>query len=224
MSWLHDLLSGRAGFPDPARADADGLVAVGGPLTPARVMQAYRAGIFPWYSEGQPVLWWSPDPRAIIPLDGLHVSRRLARTLRQGKFTLTADQAFDAVMAGCAVREEGTWITRDMRRVYGELHRMGHAHSVETWMGDRLVGGIYGIAAGGLFAGESMFHTESDASKAALVALVERLRERGFVLFDVQMTTDHTRTLGAIDIPRAEYLRRVREAVALAVDWGREGG
>lgn len=217
MSWLYDWLPRRGGGFDPDRATEEGLVAIGGPLTPSRVLQAYRAGVFPWYNEGQPVLWWSPDPRAIIPLDGLHVSRRLARTLRQGKFTFTLDAAFDEVMAACAHRPEGTWVTRDMRRVYGELHRQGHAHSVEAWHEGDLAGGVYGLALGGFFAGESMFHTAPDASKAALAFLFQHLRKRGYTLFDSQVSTPHTRSLGAIDIPRAEYLERLRAALSLGV-------
>ena len=211
---------------DPADADPDGLVGIGGVLTPDLLLRAYRDGVFPWFNDGDPVLWWSPDPRAVIELDGLHVSRRLARTIRSGKFRTTADTAFTAVMTGCGQhRPEGTWVTTEMIRGYTALHAAGHAHSVEVWaptdrtVGDppfngwELAGGIYGVAVGGLFAGESMFHRRTDASKVALVTLVERLRERGFVLFDVQMTTGHTERMGAVNIPRAEYLARLREAV-----------
>jgi leucyl/phenylalanyl-tRNA--protein transferase len=182
-------------------------------LTVERLLEAYRAGLFPWYNEGLPVMWWSPDPRGIIELDGLHISRRLARTIRQGRFTLTVNTAFEAVMAGCAARAEGSWITAEMLSAYAEMHRQGHAHSVEVWRGEELVGGVYGVAVGGVFAGESMFHRASDASKVALAFLVERLRERGFVLFDIQVCTEHTRSMGAVDIPRAEYLRRLKAAL-----------
>jgi leucyl/phenylalanyl-tRNA--protein transferase len=188
-------------------------VAVGGPLTVVRLLEAYRAGLFPWYNEGLPVMWWSPDPRCVIELDGLHISRRLARTIRQGRFTLTVNTAFEAVMAGCAERAEGSWITAEMLRAYAEMHRLGHAHSVEAWRGEELVGGVYGVAVGGMFAGESMFHRTRDASKVALAFLVDRLRERGFVLFDIQVCTEHTRSMGAVDVPRAEYLRRLKAAL-----------
>ncbi len=212
-----------SGGPD---GDADGLVGVGGTLTPALLLRAYTEGVFPWFNEDDPVLWWSPDPRAVIELDGLHVSRRLARTIRSGKFRTTADAAFEAVMRGCAEnREDGTWVTEEMIRGYTELYDAGHAHSIEVWSptegatglppfnGWELAGGIYGVAVGGLFAGESMFHRKTDASKVALVSLVERLKDRGFVLFDVQMTTEHTTRMGAANIPRDDYLRRLREAV-----------
>jgi leucyl/phenylalanyl-tRNA--protein transferase len=204
---------------NPETAGPDGLVGVGGDLRPLTLLRAYSEGVFPWFSDGDPVLWWSPDPRAVIELDGLHVSRSLARTIRSGKFRVTVDEAFSAVIHGCAdAREEGTWITPPMVAAYEELHRLGHAHSVETWVRDdaagwTLAGGIYGVAVGGLFAGESMFYRVPDGSKVALAALVDRLRLRGFRLFDVQMRTDHTTRMGAVDIPRGEYLRRLRDAV-----------
>ena len=200
----------------PELGDPQGLVGVGGDLSPALLRRAYSEGVFPWYSEGDPLLWWSPDPRAIIELDGVHVSRRLARTMRGGKFRVTVNTAFTDVMRACGEnRDGGTWVTDDMVRGYTELHEQGHAHSLEVWRGDELAGGIYGVSVGGLFAGESMFHRVTDASKVALVSLVERLRDRGFVLFDVQMKTDHTERMGAIDIPRTEYLRRLRDAIPM---------
>jgi leucyl/phenylalanyl-tRNA--protein transferase len=211
---------------DPRRADASGLVAVGGDLRPEWLLRAYAAGVFPWYNEGYPVHWWSPDPRAIFELDGLHVARRLRRTLRSGRFRFTVNRAFGAVIRGCAAPRRGeeglapdetTWITPDMIEAYEELHRLGHAHSVEVWCGEQLGGGLYGVAVGGLFAAESMFTQMRDASKAALVDLVERLRQRGFTLLDTQMVTPHTARLGAVEIPRAEYLRRLQRAVALPV-------
>ena len=241
MSW--GWASGRGksrGVPwmPPELAEPEGLVGVGGDLTPATLLRAYADGVFPWFSDGDPVLWWSPDPRAVIELDGLHVSRRLARTMRSGRFRVTANRAFAAVMRACGEnRPEGTWVTAEMLAAYTELHRLGHAHSVEVWCppgtaglrpapeagrrpavqedGWELAVGIYGVAVGGLFAGESMFHRVTDASKVALASLVERLRRRGFVLFDVQMTTEHTERMGAVNIPRADYLRRLRAAVKL---------
>jgi len=214
----------------PAFAESDGLVGVGGSLDPATLLRAYAEGVFPWFNEGDPVLWWSPDPRAIIELDGLHISRSLTRTLRKQRFRITRNRAFTAVMRGCAEnRPEGTWITPTMIDCYSQLHHLGHAHSVEVWLrsnaaetdrsadppgdGWLLAGGIYGVAVGAMFSGESMFHRVTDASKVALVALVEHLRNRGFELFDVQMRTEHTARMGAIEIPRAIYLHRLQEAI-----------
>jgi leucyl/phenylalanyl-tRNA--protein transferase len=202
-------------FLDPERAGPDGLVGVGGDLAPARLLEAYCRGIFPYYDEQTPILWWSPDPRAVLELESLHVSRRLARTLRSGKFTVTVDRAFAEVIRGCADRPGvGTWITDDMIAAYGELHRLGHAHSVEAWHQGQLAGGIYGLAIGALFAGESMFTRVRDASKVALVHLVRRLRERGYQLFDVQYLNAHTASLGAVEIRRRAYLARLRRALA----------
>jgi leucyl/phenylalanyl-tRNA--protein transferase len=199
----------------PDQAGPDGLVGVGGDLSPATLLAAYRDGVFPWFNDGDPILWWSPDPRAVIPMDGLHVSRSLARRLRRGDFTITANRDFPGVIHGCATgRAEGTWITAEMVAAYVRLHRLGHAHSVEVWRGEELVGGVYGVAVGGLFAGESMFHRATDASKVALVGLVERLRAGGFTLFDIQMRTDHTARMGAVEVSRAEYLPQLRAAVA----------
>lgn len=198
---------------DADLADEFGLVAVGGDLRPQRLIEAYRHGVFPWYSEGDPVCWWSPDPRAIFPLDGLHISRRLARTVRSGRFSCTVNQAFATVIRGCADRVEGTWILPDMIAAYERLHRLGLAHSVEIWRDGVLAGGLYGVAIAGLFAGESMFSRLRDGSKIALVHLVDRLRARGFALFDTQFLTEHTARLGAIQIPRAEYLKRLEQAL-----------
>jgi leucyl/phenylalanyl-tRNA---protein transferase len=200
----------------PNWADEQGLVAVGGDLRPKTLLRAYRSGIFPWYNEGDPILWWSPEPRAVFEFNRFYISRRLARTIRAGKFRLTINQAFDDVMRGCGEREH-TWITADMLDAYARLHRLGHAHSIEAWQGDELVGGVYGVAVGGLFSGESMFHRARDASKVALAYLLEYLRVRGFVLFDTQVLTEHTARLGAIEIPRAEYLNRLRNALEVPV-------
>jgi len=203
------------GFPDPNLADADGLVAIGGDLSVERLLAAYRSGLFPWTAN--PVTWWSPDPRGIIELDHFHVSRSLAKVIRQGAFTVTRDQAFGEVIKRCAapsLARGSTWITEKFIAAYTELHRQGHAHSVECWLDGKLAGGIYGVAAGGLFAGESMFHRADNASKVALFHLVQHLRERGFVLFDLQMVTPATKPLGAVEISRAEYLKRLAVAVA----------
>lgn len=161
------------------------------------------------------VLWFRPDPRAVIPLDGFHVSRSLARTLRRGRFEVRVDTAFETVMRGCADRPEGSWISERFVEVYGALHRAGKAHSVEAWRDRRLVGGVYGLALGGAFMAESMFHRETDASKVALAALVGRLSERGFTVLDVQYMTPHLESLGAVEITRREYERRLERALAL---------
>jgi leucyl/phenylalanyl-tRNA--protein transferase len=200
-------------FPDPARGDAEGLIAQGGDLQPATIVTAYRQGIFPWPHDEAALLWWSPDPRAVLPLEGLHISRSLARTVRRARFRVTLNAAFPAVIDGCAARDE-TWITPAIRAAYVRLHRLGWAHSVEVW--DRsgvLAGGLYGMAVGGLFAAESMFHRAADASKVAVVALVQHARRVGTTLLDVQVPTDHLATLGARTVSRAEYLTRLAAAV-----------
>jgi leucyl/phenylalanyl-tRNA--protein transferase len=198
----------------PMFADEHGLVAVGGDLRPERLLMAYRRGIFPWYDEGDPVLWWSPDPRAIFELDGFQLSRRLGRTIRSGRFKVTINRDFAGVIHGCADRGgEGTWLTPAMAAAYTKLHQRGHAHSVEVWHAGSLAGGLYGVALGGFFAGESMFTRVRDASKVALAFLVDRLGARGFQLFDIQYLTEHTAGLGAIEIPRKQYLKRLRQAL-----------
>jgi leucyl/phenylalanyl-tRNA--protein transferase len=203
-------------FFDPRRADEIGLVAFGGDLRPQRLLQAYRCGVFPWFDEEGPIMWWSPDPRAIFELENFSISRRLRRTYRSGRFQVTINQDFSAVIRGCAERPgEGTWITPEMIAAYETLHRLGHAHSVEAWYGEEMAGGVYGVALGGFFAGESMFTRIRDGSKVALVHLVEHLRERKFQLFDIQFLTAHTARLGAIEISREEYLRRLQGALRL---------
>jgi len=185
-------------------------------LTPEGIELAYRHGIFPMADERSGgVLWFRPDPRAVIPLDGFHVSRSLARTLRRGRFEVRVDTAFETVMRGCADRPEGSWISERFVEVYGALHRAGKAHSLEAWRDRRLVGGVYGLALGGAFMAESMFHRETDASKVALAALVGRLSERGFTVLDVQYMTPHLESLGAVEITRREYERRLERALAL---------
>ena len=207
----------RYAFPDPARADPEGLLAEGGDLEPSTLIAAYRAGIFPWPYEDHELLWWSPDPRAIVPLDGLHVSRSLARLMRGGRFRVTLNAAFADVIAGCADREE-TWITPRLRAAYQRLHELGWAHSVEVWGADgALAGGLYGVGVGALFSAESMFHRVRDASKVALVALVEHARRVGLTLLDVQVPSAHLTSLGAVRIPRREYLAQAARAVAQPV-------
>ena len=195
------------------------LVAAGGRLAPALVHDAYRHGIFPWYEADGPVLWWSPDPRGILPLDALHVPRRLERTLRAGGWRITRDEAFGEVIRACdEARPDGTWIHADMIRCYEALHAQGLAHSLEVRdAAGALVGGIYGVAFGAGFAAESMFHRVRDASKVALVALARHLRARGFELLDVQFVTPHLAQFGCIEIPRDDYLARVAAVRDLAV-------
>ena len=209
-------------FPPAEEVDPEGLVGFGGELTPEWLLDAYRHGIFPWpiTDVDAPVAWWTPDPRAVIELDRFHVPRRLQRTLRGGRFELTRDRDFAGVIHGCATaagRVGETWLTPAMIRAYIRMHKLGHAHSVEAWQDGRLVGGTYGLAIAGLFAGESMFHRARDASKAALVHLVDHLRTRGYALLDIQQLTPHTARFGAIEIRRAEYLARLAKALTLKV-------
>lgn len=198
-------------FPDPSLADDDGLVGIGADLEPGTLLAAYRSGLFPMPVR-RSIGWWSPDPRGVLPLDEVRVSRSLRRSLR--RYELRIDTAFDDVIEACAdPRRPHGWISADIERAYVRLHQLGWAHSVETWEDGRLVGGLYGVSVGGLFAGESMFHRAPDASKAALVGLVGWLRAAGARLLDVQWTTDHLRSLGAVDVDRATYLELVAEAV-----------
>jgi leucyl/phenylalanyl-tRNA--protein transferase len=211
-------------FPSPLATTADGLVCVGGRLSPDWLLDAYRHGIFPWpVWDDEPMAWWSLDPRAILELDGLRMSQRLRRRLQGKKFQATCDRDFVGVIHGCATaagRVDSTWLTPAMIDAYVELHRLGHAHSFEVWQDGQLAGGTYGIAIGGFFAAESMFYRVTDASKIALAHLVAHLRERGYRLLDVQQWTPHTGRLGAVEIPRAEYLRRLAAAIELPVNFG----
>lgn len=214
-------------FPPAELAEPEGVVMFGGRLTPEWLLDAYAHGIFPWpiFDGTDVVVWWSPDPRAIFEFDQFHPSRRLLRTCRSGRFTVTCDRDFAGVISGCAStadRVNNTWLTPAMIAAYTRLHEAGHAHSVEVWREGQLVGGTYGVTIGGLYAGESMFHRDSDASKVALVYLMSHLRARGYRLFDVQQRTAHTGRLGAVDIPRSQYLERLGEALALPVTFGRE--
>ncbi len=201
-------------FPPPQLASPEGLLAVGGDLTPRRLLLAYSMGIFPWFNEGDPLLWWSPDPRCILEPDGLNVSRSLAKVLRQKVFSVSFDQAFREVITSCAQLRaqggEGTWITPQMLEAYCRLFEMGYAHSVECWQGGALVGGLYGMCLGRCFFGESMFHRVSNASKVALVALARNLAQRNFELIDCQLPTAHLESLGAKEIPRAAFLHRLQ--------------
>lgn len=213
------LPDGPVEFPDPNGYGADGLVAVGGDLSTERLLLAYGSGIFPWYDEGYVPMWWSPDPRALFSPADLRVSRSLDKVLRRGDFRLTWNTCFERVMRECGQRrKEGTWIIPEMLQAYARLHREGHAHSLEVWRDGELVGGTYGVQVGGLFAAESKFHRARDMSKVALVALVRSLFAAGVTLLDVQFATTHLKALGAVEVPRREYLRRLGVATRLGVD------
>ncbi len=223
MLTLLDSRDARQPFPpvDQALEEPNGLLAVGGDLSPPRLLQAYRQGIFPWYNPGEPILWWSPDPRLVLFPEKLKVSRSLRKRLRRDEFRFTLDQAFEEVIDACAAprgEERGTWITPEMREAYVRLHRLGHAHSAETWHDGELVGGLYGVAIGRVFYGESMFHRRSDASKVAFVRLVENLRRWNYALIDCQVHTGHLVRFGAEEIPRRQFVelldRWCRETVA----------
>jgi leucyl/phenylalanyl-tRNA--protein transferase len=213
------LLTGDLVFPPPELAREDGLLAVGGDLSIPRLILAYRQGIFPWYNTREPIFWWSPDPRLILEPSNLHVSRRLERIIRQGRLQVTLDRAFKEVIRACSEtrikKGEGTWLTPEMIEAYTKLHYLGKTHSVETWQGDRLVGGLYGIAIGRVFFGESMFTKVSDASKVAFVTLVDQLSEWGFTMIDCQVTTWHLLNLGAKEIPRSFFLERLKKLIDL---------
>ncbi|MGC4006938.1 MAG: leucyl/phenylalanyl-tRNA--protein transferase [Pirellulales bacterium] len=201
---------------------------VGGRLSPEWLLDAYRHGIFPWplIADYPQMLWWSPDPRGVMEYDDFYCSKRLARTLRQSRFRVTSDRAFAEVLAGCAMaqdRADATWLTPEMRAAYGELHNLGYAHSVEVWLDDELVGGTYGVAVGGVFSAESMFHTATDASKVALATLLPHLRKQGFVMVDIQQLNSHTESLGGTEIPRRDYLQRLGAALRLQIKFGEIG-
>lgn len=197
-----------------ALREPDGLLAIGGDLSVSRLLAAYRHGIFPWYSEEQPILWWSPDPRSVLFPGELNISRSLRKTIKRGHYRVTFDTAFAEVMRQCAAPRGdglGTWITNEMQFAYRRFHQAGHAHSVEAWHGDQLVGGLYGVALGRIFFGESMFSLMSDASKVAFTTLVAHLRQWGFQLIDCQVETNHLNSLGACNIPRREFTRYLDE-------------
>jgi leucyl/phenylalanyl-tRNA--protein transferase len=214
-------------FPDISAAltEPDGLLAAGGDLNPERLLYAYRLGVFPWFDSGQPILWWSPDPRCVIEPESFHVSRRLRRSIRNSSFCLSINKAFDEVIEACAadrVGQEGTWITDEMIEAYSSLHADGWAHSIEVWLGDELVGGLYGLAIGKAFFGESMFSQASDASKIAMWSLCAMLVHRQFEILDCQVVSPHLTSLGAILTPRQEFgalLKRACEPAVRTVDW-----
>jgi leucyl/phenylalanyl-tRNA--protein transferase len=200
-------------FPPTAAAisDPDGLLAWGGGLEPQRLLRAYRHGIFPCYTDDPAILWWCPSLRCVMPTDGVRVNRRLARTLRQRPFRLRCDTAFDAVVSACGAQREETWITPGMKMAYSALHRLGHAHSFEAWDGERLAGGLYGVAVGGVFCGESMVSIERDASKVVLVTLCRALARWGVGWLDCQISNPHLERMGAVTVPREAYLGRLEK-------------
>jgi leucyl/phenylalanyl-tRNA---protein transferase len=210
-------LSDQIIFPEPELSRDDGLLAVGGDLSPERLILAYSMGIFPWYSREEPVLWWSPDPRLVLYPDALHVSRSLAKTLNQGRFTVTLDRDFSRVIAACAGtlrdNQPGTWITREMMDAYCRLHEAGFAHSVEVWNHDALAGGLYGVSLGKCFFGESMFARQDNASKVGLVTLVRVLKKWAFQLIDCQVTTHHLVRMGAREISRRQFISELKQAL-----------
>ena len=206
-------------FPDTSSAlqDPNGLLAVGGDLTPDWLLAAYRRGIFPWFSDDQPILWWSPSPRCIVLPTETDFSRSLKKVIRQGRYQVTFNQAFEQVLDGCAApraQEPGTWITHDMREAYLTMHDLGHAQSVETWQGDELVGGLYGLAIGEVFFGESMFHRATNASKVAFAHLVRQLQQWGCSLIDCQVSNPHLLSLGATEVPREKFEQLLSDGVA----------
>jgi len=211
-------------FPDPELADPSGLLAVGGDLQPRRLLEAYANGIFPWYSEGQPILWHSPDPRFVLFPEELRIARSLRQTIRKASYRISLDTAFQDVIRRCAEvprpGQQGTWITDEMEEGYMELHRLGFAHSAEAWQDGELVGGLYGVSLGSIFFGESMFASQDDASKVAFVALVEQLRLWGFSLLDSQVHTEHLQRFGTREIPRSDYLVLLRKALDSATRRG----
>lgn len=219
------LLSDRIEFPSPHRARKDGLLAVGGDLSQERLLLAYQMGIFPWYAAGDPIIWWSPDPRLVLYPDELRVSRSLRKVLRRDRFRITFDRAFHDVISACAEirlnNGEGTWITDEMVAAYCALHESGFAHSAEAWRDGQLVGGLYGVSLGRAFFGESMFTRESNASKAAFATLVERLKAWEFDLIDCQVKTGHLIRFGAREIPRARFLSELGRSLNHRTYWGK---
>ena len=204
-------------FPPPALAEESGLLAVGGDLSPGRLLLAYASGIFPWYNEGEPILWYAPPQRMVLPIEEMHIGRTLAKAIRRRAFSVTMDSAFESVIDACAQRprpgQSGTWITTDMRAAYIELHRRGFAHSVESWRGDQLVGGLYGVSLGAVFCGESMFSLEDNASKVAFAALVERLAEWRFHFVDCQVHTPLMDALGGVEVARSRFEAMLQSAL-----------
>jgi len=221
LPWIAETAPAIFPPPDQALDEPNGLLAAGGDLSPKRLLAAYRQGIFPWFDEHSPILWWSPDPRLVIEPGSLHISRRLRRTLRQQAYQISLDQDFPQVIGACAdsshrADQHGTWITTDMQQAYERLHRLGHAHSIEVWADDELIGGLYGIAIGRAFFGESMFSRRRDGSKIAMAWLDAQLLEWGFEIMDCQVSNPHLHRMGAGEIPRKQFLRRLAKATRQA--------
>lgn len=215
-----DPLQPRQAFPalDQALVEPNGLIAVGGCLSPERILNAYRGGIFPWFNPGEPILWWSPNPRLVLFPEQLRISRSLNKTLRKQAFEIRYDHAFTQVMQACAdprANQSGTWITNDMHYAYNRLHQQGIAHSFEAWLNDELVGGLYGLAIGQVFFGESMFHRKTDASKVVFVHMIQKLIDWGYRLIDCQVRSEHLMTLGAEEIPRQKFLGMLQQLCPL---------
>lgn len=210
-------------FPDPnsAALEPDGLLAVGGNLSSSTLLSAYRMGIFPWFSEGDPLLWWSPSIRCVLDPHRIHISKSLNRQLRQQRFDISIDQAFTAVINNCADRKDnqGTWITNEMIAAYVRLHQQGHAHSIEVWQDSDLIGGIYGLAIGGIFCGESMFSHRANASKIAMVYLCRHLIKQGYSLLDCQIVSDHLLSMGAKSMNRQDFLNLIATQKNRSIDW-----
>lgn len=204
------ILSHRLEFPPVHSANADGLLAVGGDLSPERLIKAYKSGIFPWYTEHSPILWWSPDPRMVLYPAEIKISKTMRRLIKRKTFSLTMNTCFDQVLEHCSTiyrqGQEGTWITQDMKQAYSKLHQLGHAKSYEVWQDNTLVGGLYGVDLGHVFCGESMFSLVANASKFAFICLAQQLHIKNYVLIDCQMYTDHLASMGAQEIPRADFL------------------
>jgi leucyl/phenylalanyl-tRNA--protein transferase len=224
LYWLDPYDDGQA-FPNPEQAlsEPDGLLAAGGSLSPRRLLRAYRHGIFPWYTPGQPILWWSPDPRTVLFPERLKISRSLRKTLRKAPYRLSMDTAFAGVVQRCSEPrrgQPGTWITAEMSRAYGKLHQLGYAHSVEAWQQEELVGGLYGVAIGRVFYGESMFSRRDDASKVALAGLTAQLQRWDFAVIDCQMPTPHLISLGAEEIPRRAFIALLKHFCPLPGYYG----
>jgi leucyl/phenylalanyl-tRNA--protein transferase len=214
-------------FPDPELAEEDGLLGVGGDLSPSRLLLAYASGIFPWFSKGEPIMWWSPDPRCVLRPEKLKISTSLRQALKKDNYEVRFDTSFEEVIRQCSATkrkgQRGTWITKEMVDAYIQLHELGYAHSTEVFMDGELAGGLYGISIGGTYSGESMFHLKPEASKIALYHLVERLKEKGFPLIDCQVTNSHLLSLGAEEMPRKEFLKQVvknREKPGHKGRWG----
>lgn len=214
-------------FPQVELAEDDGLLAVGGDLSPGRLLTAYQLGIFPWYNDDSPILWWSPDPRWILPPAQVHVSRSMTKALKRGTFRVSFDQAFDQVIAACKTvprpGQDGTWLVDDMEVAYNHLHELGFAHSVEVWKDEVLVGGMYGISLGGCFFGESMFSKVTNSSKVALISLARKLESHNFLLIDCQVHTPHLESMGAQEIPRSDFVKEIRKGMEMPMlrgNWG----